>query len=142
MKHRIKLFLVDDDLCSLAVYQQGLQSLGYSNCQLFFNGQHCLDHIHQDPDIVFLDYHLDDMPGLEVLERIKRYNPNIHVVIVSSQEDMKVVMRVMRRGAFDYLVKGDDEIQKMEEVINRIESLQSTNTTSKYNSFFNRLSVL
>lgn len=83
-----------------------------------------------------------DMPGLEVLERIKRYNPNIHVVIVSSQEDMKVVMRVMRRGAFDYLVKGDDEIQKMEEVINRIESLQSAATTSKYNSFFNRLSVL
>ena len=141
MKRMIKLFLVDDDLCSLAVYQQGLESMGYRNCQLFFSGRHCLDHIHQHPDIVFLDYHLDDMPGLEVLETIKRYNPSIQVVMVSGQGDVKVVMQALKRGAFDYLVKGDDELQKMEEVISRIESLGASKTTLSPRSSLNRLSV-
>lgn len=137
-KSETKFFLVDDDLYSLAVYQQGLTNMGYSDFSMFYNGTHCINNLHQKPTIVFLDYNMDDYSGLEVLEKIKRFNPNIFVIVVSGQENMNVAVNVLKHGAFDYIVKGDNELEKMEEVIHRIESIQ-THIQTKKRSFVQKL---
>jgi DNA-binding NtrC family response regulator len=131
METRTKIFLVDDNVFSLSIYQQGLENLGYTDLSLFFDGTHCVDNLHQKPNIVFLDYNMDDMSGLEVLEKIRRYDPDIFVVIVSAQEDLNIAVNVLKHGAVDYIVKDEREMERMEEVINRIESLRQTMATSK-----------
>lgn len=124
MKKDIKIFLVDDDLFSLNIYRQGLENLGYENISLFLNGSTCLNSLHSKPDIIFLDYNMHGLTGFEVLKKIKRYDSNVFVNIVSAQENMKVAVDALKYGAFDYIIKGDDEIEKMNNVILRIEQIK------------------
>lgn len=124
MENSVSIFLVDDDLFSLNIYRQGLENLGYQKVSLFLNGTICLNNLNQKPDIIFLDHNMDDLTGFEVLKKIKRYDPNVFVVIVSAQENMKIAIDALKYGAFDYIIKGDNEIEKMQNVIERMESIK------------------
>lgn len=124
MENSANIFLVDDDLFSLNIYRQGLENLGYNKVSLFLNGTICLSNLNQKPDIIFLDHNMDDLTGFEVLKKIKRFDPNVLVVIVSAQENMKIAVDALKYGAFDYIIKGDNEIEKMKNVIERMESIK------------------
>jgi len=124
MENSVRIFLVDDDLFSLNIYRQGLENLGYHKVSLFLNGTICLNNLNQKPDIIFLDHNMDDLTGFEVLKKIKRVDPNVFVVIVSAQENMKIAVDALKYGAFDYIIKGDNEIEKMQNVIERMESIK------------------
>jgi len=119
-----KIFLVDDDLFSLYQYRQGLNDLGYKNIELFENGSLCLNSLHRKPSVVFLDHHQHESADFEVLKKIKRYNPNIYVVIVSMLEDRKTAADALQHGAFDYMVKNGNEIPKMKDALERIIAIQ------------------
>jgi CheY-like chemotaxis protein len=61
------------------------------------------------PDVIILDYHLDGidknaMNGIETLDKIKEYDSDIPVVMLSSQE-IDVAISCMHHKAFDYVVK-------------------------------------
>lgn len=138
MENRVKIFLVDDDLFSLNVCRQHIENLGYNDISLFLNGTICLNNLYQKPTIVFLDHNMDDLTGFEVLKKIKRYDPNIYVVILSAQESMKIAVDALKYGAFDYIIKGDDEVTKIKNVISRIESIQQE-LSKKSPSFIKKL---
>jgi DNA-binding NtrC family response regulator len=116
----LKFFVLDDDLFYLTMLKQQLLNIGYDDVTVFENGNDLLSNIEQNPDIVFIDYNMDDLSGDEVLNKIKRYNPNIFVVVISGQEGIKTAVELLKKGAFDYLQKGDDEFNKMQDVINKI----------------------
>jgi DNA-binding NtrC family response regulator len=116
----LKIFLVDDDTYYLHILEQHLLNLGYQNIELFDNGTDCLDRLQDKPDIIFLDYQMDTLTGYEVLKKIKRFDPNIYVVMISAQEQIKPVVDALKHGAFDYLQKGDNEPQKVKDVLQRI----------------------
>ncbi|MFT4532802.1 MAG: DNA-binding NtrC family response regulator [Saprospiraceae bacterium] len=118
-----KIFLVDDDLFCLNMYEQHLRNLGFHDVLMFQSGTDCLNSLIEYPDIIFLDYKMDTLNGFEVLKKIKRFNPNINVVMVSAQEDLQTAVDALKYGAFDYIIKSDQEVEKMAQVINRISSL-------------------
>jgi len=124
MEKTAKIFLVDDDLYSLNLYQQTLTNLGYENISLFLNGTICLNNLQQKPVVIFLDHNMDELNGFEVLKKIKRFDPNIYVVIVSSQENMQIAIDALKYGAFDYIIKGDNNMEKMAKVIERINLIE------------------
>ena len=124
MEKTAKIFLVDDDLYSLNIYQQTLTNLGYENVSLFLNGTICLNNLQQKPVVIFLDHNMDELNGFEVLKKIKRFDPNIYVVIVSSQENMQIAIDALKYGAFDYIIKGDNNMEKMAKVIERINLIE------------------
>ncbi|MFT4664591.1 MAG: DNA-binding NtrC family response regulator [Ulvibacter sp.] len=133
-----KIFLVDDDLFCLNMYEQHLKNLGCEDISLFQNGTDCLNNLIEYPDVIFLDYKMDTLNGFEVLKKIKRFDPNINVVMISGQENLQTAIDTLKYGAFDYIIKGDQEIQKMEHVINRILALRRTIDKDKP-SFFKKL---
>jgi len=78
------IFLVDDDVLCLNLYSQFLKQLGYTNVHLFDNGNDCLESLDEfKPDIIFLDYNMDDLNGIDVLKQIKKFNPAINVFVIS-----------------------------------------------------------
>ena len=133
-----KIFLVDDDLFCLNMYEQHIRNLGYEDISLFQNGTDCLNNLTQYPNIVFLDHKMDTLSGFEVLKKIKRFDPNINVVMVSGQENLQTGLNALKYGAFDYIIKGDQEHEKMESVIKRISELDIALNESKP-SFFKKL---
>lgn len=132
-----KIFIVDDDTFSLNLFEQNIRNLGYNDVTTFNNGTDCLNSLSQKPNVIFLDHNMDVLPGFEVLKKIKRYDPNIYVVMVSAQEDLKTAVNSMKYGVFDYIAKGDNEHKKMENVLLRISEIQET--LRKQNSFIKKI---
>ncbi len=57
------------------------------------------------PEVVFLDYRLPDLDGLEVLKRIKAEDPDVLVLVFSAYGTIETVVEAMKLGAFDYIQK-------------------------------------
>ena len=57
------------------------------------------------PDLVLLDLNLPDMPGFEVLDRLRARSPALPVVIVSGNTDPMMAEAALALGAVDYVTK-------------------------------------
>jgi DNA-binding NtrC family response regulator len=102
-----KIFIVDDDPFWVAVLSQILKDIGYTNIDFFGNGTDCIAHIGQNPKVVFLDYQMDDINGIEVLQKIKDYSNDIKIVFCTAHEDLGVAIDAFKFGSFDYLLKSN-----------------------------------
>jgi DNA-binding NtrC family response regulator len=137
-----KFFIVDDDFFCSSMYEQYLRNMGCTNITHFSNGVDCLNNLHLNPDIIFLDHDMNDLTGFEVLKKIKRINPGIYVVMISGQDDIKTAVDALKYGAFDYLIKDGQVSNKIEILISKIikikEELKKSNAgfVSKLLSFF------
>jgi len=121
--NKMKTFIVDDDPFSRELYQQHLTNKGFNNISCFDNGQECINQLIEQPAIIFLDYNMSSLNGLDVLKKIKRFDPDIIIVLVSAQEDMQVAVNALKYGAFDYIIKGENDLQSIDAVINKIDNL-------------------
>lgn len=117
-------FVVDDDRFHLELMQALLTAQGKHEIQLFTSGMECLQEIHRNPSVVFLDHHMDIYSGYEILRKIKRHNPNIFVVMVSAQEEIETAVNTLKYGAFDYLQKDANLGDKILSVLERIEEVK------------------
>jgi signal transduction histidine kinase len=118
-KASTKIFLVDDSLFFRNLYKKHFINLGFTSIQCFEDAESLMENISESPDIIFLDYHLEDGIGIDLLERIKLIDPSIYVVIISGQSDMEVTVKLLNSGAFDYIIKDDFEQQRIAEVMGK-----------------------
>ncbi len=59
-------------------------------------------------DVVLSDVKLPDMNGLDLLEQIKSRYPSIEVVMLTAYGTIDDGVKAIKKGAFDYITKGDD----------------------------------
>jgi DNA-binding NtrC family response regulator len=127
VKNKIKIFLVDDD----ALYLKSLEIEFLENAdfdiETFATGELCMQNLSHNPDIIVLDYHLDGiditaMNGLETLDKIKAANPDIPVIMLSSQDKIDVAIKCMHHSAFDYVVKSETAFMRLQKIITTIYS--------------------
>lgn len=57
------------------------------------------------PDLVLLDIRLPGMDGLQALEEIRKRHPALRVIMITAFEEIDTVVRAMKLGAYDYVVK-------------------------------------
>ncbi|MFA5393194.1 MAG: sigma-54 dependent transcriptional regulator [Candidatus Ratteibacteria bacterium] len=69
------------------------------------NGREGLKLLEEDPQLVILDVIMPDMNGLEVLQKIRQFNPDVPVIMLSAVDRVKTVVEAMRLGAVDYIAK-------------------------------------
>ncbi|MDG2206716.1 MAG: response regulator transcription factor [Pirellulales bacterium] len=62
--------------------------------------------VQKRPDVVLLDVRMNEGSGLDALEQIKKLEPNIPVVILSTYDNPTYVARAHALGACDYVTKG------------------------------------
>ena len=122
---KILLFLVDDDVLFLKSLQIDFTQNTESDIQTFITGELCLESISQNPDVIVLDYHLNSVDknainGLETLDRIKLINPEIPVIMLSSQDKIDVAVNCMKHRAFDYIVKSETAFLRLQRTITTI----------------------
>jgi DNA-binding NtrC family response regulator len=114
------IFVVEDDKYFANMIKELLSRNNYRNVQVYNNGEDCLKNLKQIPDVVILDYRLGEMSGLEVLRKIKSTNPNIHVIFLTAQRKMNVAINSLKYGAFDYLEKNEESLQRLLVLIRQI----------------------
>lgn len=62
----------------------------------------------EDFDLLLCDIKMPKMDGVEVLEAVKKFKPEIPVVMISGHGDLDTAVNTMRMGAFDYISKPPD----------------------------------
>lgn len=128
---KIKLFLVDDDALYLKVLEIELRHNDNYILETFATGEMCLANLSQKPDVIVLDYYLDSldknaMNGIQVLDQIKSIDPDIPVVMLSSQDKIEVAVNCMHHNAFDYIVKSETAFVRLRKAISTITHIKKT----------------
>jgi len=140
---REHIFIVDDNEIYSMMLDYILSKESTYKFSSFKSGEECLRNLHQNPDIVILDYTLPGMNGYDVLLEIKKYNPEIHVIILTGQYDVKLAAKLLKSGADDYILKqghGEKQVmEKIESLIQADEWRESINARVNRAIFFKRL---
>ncbi len=117
-----KIFLVDDDALFLKSLE--LEFLEHNDyiVETYPTGELCVKNLENKPDVIILDYHLDGidknaMNGVQTLDKIKKYNPDIPVIMLSSQDKIEVAINCMHHKAFDYVVKSETAFMRLQKII-------------------------
>ena len=123
--NKVKLFLVDDDAVFLKSLEIDFLQHADFEIKTFATGELCLAQLTQKPDIIILDYYLDGivktaMNGIETLDKIKAFNADIPVVMLSSQDKIEVAISCMHHHAFDYVVKSETAFVRLQKIITTI----------------------
>src|SRR5258705_13308935 len=95
-KSALKIFMMDTESFCLSIYQQQLSNLGYRDVKQFNNADDCMYNLDQNPDVVFLDYTMDAAGQLDLLKKIKRFNPDIYVVFTTVPEEIDTVSQSLK----------------------------------------------
>jgi len=112
-----KILLVDDEHEFITTLAERLELRGI-NARVAFDGESALLAVAEDePQVMILDVLMPGIKGLEVLERVKRTNPGVQVLLLTGHGSTRDGIEGMRLGAFDYMMKPlniDTLIEKME----------------------------
>jgi DNA-binding NtrC family response regulator len=125
MKQIKRIIIVDDDPFWTALLQQVLEDLGYKQMEIYENGHDCIAHLGSDPALIFLDYQMTDLNGLEVLKHIKEFNSCSGVVFCTAHEDLSVAIDAMKHGSFDFLLKTNATKEGVARIIKNIGNSQA-----------------
>lgn len=82
-------------------------------------------------DIVLLDLRLGEENGLEVLERIKRIDPNTEVIMMTAFGSIDTSVNAMQKGAFTYLTKPIN-IEELKVIMQQASNIRKLNEQIYY----------
>src|SRR5947209_10958273 len=104
------VWVVDDDDSTRAYLWDFLSSRGY-DVQCLDSGEQVIRRLAsaQRPSLLILDIHMPHVGGLEVLAQMDKLGRRIPAIVLSGIDQVSTVVRAMRLGASDYLLKPLDE---------------------------------
>ncbi|MEJ2095480.1 MAG: sigma 54-interacting transcriptional regulator, partial [Gammaproteobacteria bacterium] len=112
------VWIVDDDKSIRWVLEKALSSNDVSITS-FSDPAKALEKIkHEVPDVVISDIRMPGMNGIELLEQLKQYSPELPVIIMTAYSDLDHAVSAFREGAFEYISKPFD-IDEMVTLVNR-----------------------
>jgi DNA-binding NtrC family response regulator len=124
-ENKIKLFLVDDDAVFLKLL--AIEFLQHADFEIetYPTGELCVVNLASNPDVIILDYHLDGidknaMNGMQTLDKIKAFNSEIPVIMLSSQDKIDVAVDCMHHKASDYVVKSETAFLRLRKIITNV----------------------
>ncbi|MBK8340588.1 MAG: response regulator [Flavobacteriales bacterium] len=117
-----KIFIVDDDVMLATMLADHLRATFSVDVFEFHTGEACLAKLGEHPDLVILDYHLnntvkDAADGLRILEKIKKLDRHVHVIMLSSQTQYGVALQTVAKGAEHYVLKGKNQFDQIDPIV-------------------------
>ncbi|MBP2618496.1 response regulator transcription factor [Chryseobacterium jejuense] len=105
----ISIAIVEDEknynnaLKKVINYQQDMKVVAQ-----FFDGNDALKNLPDlSPNVVMMDIQLQDMLGIEIIEKLKKEMPETQFIMCTSFEDDEKIFNSLKAGAMGYLVKGE-----------------------------------
>lgn len=116
------IFIVDDEDSILKMLSHWIKNQWKYRVMTFKDGLSALDKLSEKPDLILLDIMLPDINGIELLGKIKAFDNNLPVIMLSAQGSIEVALESIRLGAYDYFPKPVDKNRLEQSVKNSIRS--------------------
>lgn len=117
-----KIFVVEDDLMYAKILSYHLAQNPEYEVIVFTSGKGLIANLYKQPSVISLDFYLPDMSGFDVLKRIREFDPELPVVIVSGQQDIATAVELVKKGVYDYVLKDSDTRERIWSVIRNIKA--------------------
>jgi len=101
------IFIVEDDAWYGEILQYHISLNPDYKVSRFETAKECLEKLYLQPDLITIDFSLPDMPGDKLYQKIREVNSQVPVIAISSQENIKVAVNLLKMGVSDYLVKDE-----------------------------------
>ena len=108
MNETIKILIADDEKSILLSLKSYLKKKGY---EVFTaeDGDAALEFIKSNRiDFLLTDFRMPGKNGFELLAEVKKFNPNIEVVVITAFGTIEDAVKFMKEGAYNYLTKPID----------------------------------
>jgi CheY-like chemotaxis protein len=120
-----KIFVVDDDRLLATMLADHLRTATPHTVEVFHTGEACLARLGEHPDLVILDYHLnnevkDAANGLRILEKLKQLDRQVHVIMLSSQAQYGIALQTVAKGAEHYVLKGKEQFDHIDRIVREL----------------------
>jgi len=117
--NNFNILIIDDEQSQLLSLKSFLTKRGF---KLFTsnNGEEAIKIVNEYLiDIVLTDFKMPGWDGMTVLRKVKEINPEIDVVVISAYGTIENAVKLMKAGAYDYLIKPID-LDELENLISKI----------------------
>ncbi len=105
---RGKILVVDDELNVAQMLAEYLTEQGYQVVTAH-GGIEALTKIDlEKPQVILLDIRMPEMDGVEVLRRIRSFDTEVGILMISANDDVELAKQTIAMGAFDYTLKPVD----------------------------------
>ncbi len=113
-----RILLIDDEPAQLASIEAFLKRRKFSVLTAGSGTEGLKKAKENNIDLVFTDFRMPDLTGLQVVRELNKFNPEIPVVVITAYGLIEDAVTVMKAGAFDYLSKPVD-LAELEILIGR-----------------------
>jgi two-component system response regulator AtoC len=102
------VLIVEDERTLARAVKAYLAEAGYE-AEVAPNAEKALELLDSlKPDVVFTDVKLPGMSGIDLLQRIRQFDPSIPVIIMTAYGTIEGAVAAVKMGAFDYMKKPVD----------------------------------
>lgn len=109
MSATTRILFVDDEPAYCRIFRTRIGVDPKFQIETANSGDEALTRLHTFPaDIVFADMNMPLMDGIELLTEIKNRYPQIFVIMLTGDDATSQVVKAMKAGAYDYLLKPMD----------------------------------
>ncbi len=101
----MNILLIEDDLTYARIIRNFLEKNGYLIKEVHQVAE-AKNYLRKNtPDIIITDFRLPDGTGIEILRFSKESNPQIPIIFISNYSDIRVAVKAMKLGAYEYINK-------------------------------------
>jgi CheY-like chemotaxis protein len=118
------IFFVDDEPMFLNLMEYTFKCRNGYATQTFKTGKECIENMYKKPDLVVIDFFLNDgdlqITGTDLSRRIKEIDPATPVIFLSGNDDKSAIDEAIAAGAERYIIKDGYFIDSLTECISKI----------------------
>ncbi len=109
---RPSVLIIDDDPTFCLMLKSFLSKKDFATSTAFSGAEAILQVKKENFDVILSDFRLPDTDGLELLKEIREIKPGMPVIIMTSYADIRIAVKAMQNGAYEYVTKpvNPDEI--------------------------------
>lgn len=126
-----RILVVDDDSSFCIMLKTFLTKKGHDVDEAFSVSEAIRVFTNGNYDIILADYRLPDGSGLDILTQVKELKPSTGVIIMTGYADIRMAVKMVKLGAFDYVAKPINPDEILLTIQNLLKQKQSGSETTK-----------
>lgn len=118
----MKVLLIDDEIkvCNLMMNLVNWEALGLKVVGVVNDGKSAYQKIQElSPDIVITDIRMPGYTGIELIQKVRETNKDVHFIIVSGYRQFEYASQAIKFGVEDYLLKPLKQVE-LERILHKI----------------------